>query len=260
MLIFQRQITAQGPLAERLLRLTETSTQQPSGFAQSLVAELLLGPQSASDPGRGGGASHTGYQTAGWVRWLEGLRGNYERRMNTMCEVLDAGKCHVKTGRRPSLKGDGTREKVEEWSVIEQGPQMYRFNWPMGGMFLWLEVVFESHPLADRFEGGQLSQALWVLWTRKPFRVLVSPGWVFAPTEAVKRAKAWRFFRLCFAACEEVDVRGLSERVVEGVRGFWRIRDPRVVDELLDDANDEKVLEGLAENVEGMSLAGFGGC
>src|SRR5439155_21509566 len=40
-------ITAQPEFVDKLLRITETSTQQPSGFVQSMIAELILGPQSS---------------------------------------------------------------------------------------------------------------------------------------------------------------------------------------------------------------------
>lgn len=51
------QITAQPAIIERLLRITETTTQQPSGFVQSLICELLSGPLGPAglDHGRGGG-------------------------------------------------------------------------------------------------------------------------------------------------------------------------------------------------------------
>ena len=47
-------ITTQPALCERLLRITETSTQQPSGFVQSVIAELIMGPHDPKH-GRGGG-------------------------------------------------------------------------------------------------------------------------------------------------------------------------------------------------------------
>ena len=120
-------ITTQPNLCERLLRITETSTQQPSGFVQSMVAELIMGPH---DPkrGRGGGKSHDGWQVDGWVRWLQGLRGNYERRMQTMCSILEEGKELIDFGRCISLEN--------EWSVVNK-VTLFDFIWPLGGMFVW---------------------------------------------------------------------------------------------------------------------------
>lgn len=120
-------ITTQPNLCERLLRITETSTQQPSGFVQSMVAELIMGPHDPKH-GRGGGRSHGGWQVDGWVRWLQGLRGNYERRMQTMCSILDGGKELVRSGRRKSIDN--------EWSVVDK-VTLFDFTWPLGGMFVW---------------------------------------------------------------------------------------------------------------------------
>ena len=87
-------ITAQPDIVERIQRITETSTQQPSGFVQSLVAEMLIGPDNADalKSGKGGEKAAAGWKMDGWIRWLEGLRGNYERRMRIMCEILEDGK------------------------------------------------------------------------------------------------------------------------------------------------------------------------
>ncbi|KAI9726093.1 MAG: hypothetical protein M1828_002101 [Chrysothrix sp. TS-e1954] len=231
-------ITAQPALIERLLRITETSTQQPSGFVQSLVAELLLGPSGTITPeptkhGKRPDASQ-GWHISGWVRWLEGLRGAYERRMQLMCSVLDTGRHHVKSGTTPSLDAD--------WGVVTKVP-ILSFQRPMGGMFVWIEVLFANHPLfrAGEFTGPELATALWVFWTRVPYLVLASPGTIFAPTQEVEAADAWRFFRLCFAACEEVEVEGLSRRVVSGLEAFWMVRRREVVEKLLDEANEESV-------------------
>ena len=69
-----------------------------------------------------------GWQMDGWIRWLQGLRGNYERRMRLMCSILDEGKELVKSGRRKSVEN--------EWSVVDKIP-LFDFTWPLGGMFVW---------------------------------------------------------------------------------------------------------------------------
>ena len=120
-------ITTQPKLCERLLRITETSTQQPSGFVQSVIAELIMGPHDPKH-GRGGGRNDGGWQMDGWVRWLQGLRGNYERRMQTMCSVLEEGRELVKSSRRKSID--------DQWNAIDK-ISIYDFTWPVGGMFVW---------------------------------------------------------------------------------------------------------------------------
>ena len=205
-------ITTQPALCERIQRITETSTQQPSGFVQSMIAELLMGPQTPGDGGRGGAKDGSGWNTAGWVRWLEGLRGNYERRMQTMCTILEEGKYHVKSGRRGSIS--------EEWSVVEKS-LMYDFIWPLGGMFVWVKLNFSSHPLYKKISHDKLSNALWVHFTQKPFLILLAPGQIFSPTEEIMEEEGWQYFRLCFAAVDEPDVESTSNRFVAGCRSFW---------------------------------------
>ncbi|KZM19928.1 catalytic [Ascochyta rabiei] len=146
-------ITTQPALAERLLRITESSTQQPSGFVQAMVAELLIGPNNAHDPGRGGAADGSGWKVDGW----------------TMCDALDAGKEIVKAGRRKSLTS--VADSDDEWAVVEK-TQIYSFVRPLGGMFVWVRFDFTTHPLADDVAHARLSQAFWVFLTQKPYLCL----------------------------------------------------------------------------------------
>lgn len=245
-------ITAQPALIERILRITETSTQQPSGFVQSVMSELLLGPKQngihaaavKKGNGKGGAPSGEGWNVDGWVRWLEGLRGNYERRMTNMCTILEDGKYQVKSGRRNSLDED----TEDEWSVVEK-TQMYSFDWPVGGMFLWMKMLFETHPLYNTYAKlGQLprlSRALWVHWTTEPYLVLASPGTIFSPNDEIRARDGWKYYRLCFAAVDEEDLGPVSERLADGVAAFWRIKSVKKIDELLKD--DEVAVEGRVD-------------
>ncbi|UPX19737.1 uncharacterized protein EKO05_0009990 [Ascochyta rabiei] len=225
-------ITTQPALAERLLRITESSTQQPSGFVQAMVAELLIGPNNAHDPGRGGAADGSGWKVDGWVRWLEGLRGNYERRMQTMCDALDAGKEIVKAGRRKSLTS--VADSDDEWAVVEK-TQIYSFVRPLGGMFVWVRFDFTTHPLADDVAHARLSQAFWVFLTQKPYLCLVAPGSMFAPSQEIREKDAYNCMRLCFAACPAEDVKPISKRFADGAQAFWRIKKKTTIDKLLEE-------------------------
>ncbi|KIW01507.1 hypothetical protein, variant [Verruconis gallopava] len=250
-------ITAQPALVERILRITETSTQQPSGFVQAMIAELIMGPPDGPKNGSGGAKDGKGWRFDGWVRWLEGLRGEYQRRMETMCGVLSAGKTIMKSGRRSSLSqltadlnvNDGDRD---EWSVIEQ-TKIYDFVRPLGGMFLWVRFDFGTHPLSKQVPGPRLARALWIYFTTDAYKVLVGPGTMFAPTQEIKERDAWECFRLCFAAAETHEIEEFSKRFVRGAKGFWKIKDKQVIDDLL--AEDEvEMLD--ASNAMG-NLAGF---
>jgi DNA-binding transcriptional MocR family regulator len=231
-------ITAQPRLVERILRITEVSTQQPSGFVQSMIAELVMGPQSSTDPGKGGAADGSGWKADGFVRWLEGLRGNYERRMSTMCDVLNANKHLVKAGRRRSLTE--VAEDEDEWAVVEKTP-IYDFVRPLGGMFVWVRFDFTSHPLRKQVAASRLSKALWVFWTTKPYLCLVAPGGMFASTPEIRDADSYNCFRVCFAACPDDQVEDISKRLADGAQAFWRIKNKEKIDELLEDE------EGAAE-------------
>tara|TARA_R110002003_G_scaffold534_5_gene20222 strand:- start:13483 stop:14916 length:1434 start_codon:yes stop_codon:yes gene_type:complete len=239
-------ITAQPALVERILRITETSTQQPSGFVQSMIAELIMGPQSSNDPGKGGAADGSGWKVDGWVRWLEGLRGNYERRMQTMCDVLDAGKEAVKAGRRRSLTQ--VVDEDDEWAVVEK-TQIYSFVRPLGGMFVWVRFDFSSHPLAKEVPGARLSKALWVFWTSKPYLCLVAPGSMFAASTEIRDKDSYNCFRLCFAACPAEDVESITKRFSDGAQAFWRIKSKSKIDKLLE---DEEV--AALDHVSGMAV------
>lgn len=155
--------TAQPDLIERLQRITETSTQQPSGFVQSMVAELLMGergkamkvPDLAKDSSENKGWGHVGF-----IRWLEGLRGDYERRMSAMADVLEEGK-YLTSATTVSEEVEGgtstaavvnrtrldSRASGSSFQMIEKQPLLFDFTRPRGGMFVWLRMAYETHPL-----------------------------------------------------------------------------------------------------------------
>jgi DNA-binding transcriptional MocR family regulator len=221
-------ITAQPALIERILRITEVATQQPSGFVQSIVAEHLIGPHDSHDSGRGGGRDGKGWAVEGWVRWLAGLRGIYERRMQKMCGILEDGK-YMLVSKGLSNKGITTEEP---WNTIDK-VQMYDFVWPRGGMFVWIKIQLPTHPLHGRIEPLKLSHALWVHLTTKPYLVLVAPGTIFSPTPEIAEGKGYMFYRLCFAAPEDDEVEAASHRFVDGVNSFWTKKDLGEVEDML---------------------------
>jgi DNA-binding transcriptional MocR family regulator len=235
-------ITAQPFFIEKILRVTETSTQQPSGFVQSMIAELIMGPRDGtSDGSKGGSNDGSGWKADGWVRWLEGLRGNYERRMQQMSAILEEGKYVVKSSaRRPSIG----IENEEEFQMVSKA-QMYDFVYPLAGMFLWMHVHYETHPLFnnDKVPHEKLARALWLYNTTEPWRCLLSPGSIFCPTDEIREEKGWQYFRLCFAAVNDDVVEKYSKAVVGAFQSFWQIDDPKEIDELLKD--DETFLEAM---------------
>ncbi|KAL5334382.1 pyridoxal phosphate-dependent transferase [Aspergillus crustosus] len=211
--------TAQPAIIEKITRIAETSTQAPSGFVQAMVADLILGQQADDNKGKD---TSQGWQLDGWVRWLEGLRAGYEHRMQQMCTALEEGKYTTLDAKR-SYESQQTPTEEESWEILDK-IQIYDFNWPAGGMFVWIKVNYETHPLYRKYGIERLSKALWVQFTRKPFLALPGPGSMYAPTPETK-VRALQYFRLCFAALPADEVTPASERVADGFRAFWQRKD-----------------------------------
>ncbi|KAI9852482.1 MAG: hypothetical protein M1838_000576 [Thelocarpon superellum] len=232
-------ITAQPAVVERILRISEVSTQQPSGFTQSMLAELLIGPSDDTDDGgRGGDKDGKGWGVEGWVRWLEGLRGEYERRMQTMCSILEEGRFLMKSTSKDVEPASGPSEAMTHWSVVDK-VMMFDFVWPRAGMFVWVELNLSTHPLYHKMSKVKLSHALWLHLTTKPYLVLVAPASIFCPTPEVLKTRGPDFFRLCFAAVEEEEVKSTSHRFVAAFNNFWAKTDVQEMEDNLQVAAEE---------------------
>jgi len=192
-------ITAQKPIIAALVGATETSTQQPSGFAQGMVAELLC----------------RSWGMDGWVAWLESLRDAYEERMLAMADILESGKELITVVSRDDLE------------VVER-TQLYSFAKPDGGMFVWVRMNLRSHPayrcfLARGNTKADLMAKLWD-WNVLTQLVLASPGGIFAAAEGEPRDKADECFRFSFAAIELDEVKSATARWLKGTSEFWRLQ------------------------------------
>jgi DNA-binding transcriptional MocR family regulator len=164
-----------------------------------------------------------GWSMDGWVRWLAGLRGVYERRMNRMCTILDAHSFQLK-------QSTPLKESDADWGVITK-TRIMSFDWARGGMFLWLRIWFEHHPLwqtkGERvalFDGPKLATAWFILLTHKPHLVLGAPGSMFSANTSIAAERGWRHMRLCFAAEAEENIEPLAVRFGLALQKFWRIK------------------------------------
>ncbi|KFY14369.1 hypothetical protein V492_02675 [Pseudogymnoascus sp. VKM F-4246] len=236
-------MTAQPKLVERLLRVTEGTTQAPSGFVQAMVAQVIMEPDNKD--GKGG---PTGWKVDGWVRWLEGLRGSYERRMQLMSTTLENGRFTIQQKRMAN-------EEDAEWAVVKKA-EMYSFSWPRGGMFLWLRYNFASHPLSGQVEGQRLAKALWIWLTKKPYLALVSPGEQFEVILGSAKPDGWRYSRICFGAVEEDDVQKVTARYTKGVESFWQLRKVKDIEGIEAWAASEQ----REQQVDVANLSGCWGC
>lgn len=217
----------------------ESSTQQPSGFVQAMVAEVIMGPQASTKT-----AFHrmspreqlkfSGWSMDGWVRWLAGLRGAYEYRMQRMCTILDEGSFQLKQS--TPARGSDT-----DWGVITK-TRLISFDWPRGGMFIWVRIHFENHPLwqvkgntVPLLDGPAFSAALFGYCAQSPNLVLLAPGTMFAPTPQVAKARAWAYNRLCFAAEGDEIIEPVSRRLTNAIQKFWRIKAVEEMEKLVND-------------------------
>jgi DNA-binding transcriptional MocR family regulator len=194
-------VTAQPAVTEQIFRITDGTTQQPSGFIQAIVTKLLGDFSSSAEPG--------GWGLQGWIQWLEGLRDAYQRRMIMMAVIF------------------------EENRILTSGTEMFTFSWPMGGMFLWVRVNIEGHSLATSLDPKRLMLALWILCTQPPYRILTVPGGDFAANNAIKQSHGYRYLRFCFAAVEESTLEDKSRSFVQACRDFWDVEDSKDIDHIL---------------------------
>jgi DNA-binding transcriptional MocR family regulator len=252
-------VTSTPAICERIIRISESGTQQPSGFVQSIIAENIMGPQpeataAFASRSRKDQATFTGWKTEGWVRWLAGLRGEYERRMNAMCSLLEEHAYQLK-------QSTPVRDADSDWGVITK-TKLYEFEWPRGGMFLWVKVHFEEHPLfkatgsqGNVIDGTALSTALMIFLTHKPYLVLVSPGIMFSASPQIAAERGWAYYRLCFAAETDEKNSACSAQFGQGVQKFWRIKKVAELEALLEEAG---ALD--TDEIEGLSDMGWAGC
>lgn len=215
-------ITAQPKICEQLFRVTDGTTQQPSGFVQAIVAQLLSDHRpkdSVNSP-----AEHLkGWGPAGWVRRLEGLRDKYASRMITMATIFEENRF---------LRSEAGNLEI------------FTFNWPLGGMFLWVKVNIFTHPLVSSVDPRRLTFALWILCVGHPYRILTIPGKDFATNSAIKDDHGYLYLRFCFAAVEETVLVAKSRSFVEACRHFWSIRAVADIDDIL---REEDALESMSE-------------
>lgn len=67
-------MTTNPAFQEHLIRLTDNTTQQPCGFAQMFLAEML---------------GERGWKMDGFARWIDGLSKEYQRRRDFFLETFD---------------------------------------------------------------------------------------------------------------------------------------------------------------------------
>ena len=180
-------IVAQPDFIEKLTYATDGTTSNPSGFAEAILAQVLMRTWGGSQ---------------GFTRWIMGLRAEYETRRNVMCEVLDGGR--------------DLRTPTAHHSV-----RMFDFRVPSAGMYVWVKLHFHQHPLSQNQAGLSDQDILERLWNLlvSEYGLLTIPGSIFAATPEVTSAN--HSLRLTFAAAPPDQVRHATKLFVEGVAAFW---------------------------------------
>ena len=113
--------------AERLERHGEVTTQAPSGFAQSMITQLVVKT----------------WGLEGYVRWLQGIKAQYTTRRDAFIDAMMAELDISLTKGTGILEGATVFEgsiKETGWSVMTERKKKPRVSFvpPTSGMFVWV--------------------------------------------------------------------------------------------------------------------------
>lgn len=156
--------------AERLERQGETSTQAPCGFGQAVITKIL---------------THWTYD--GYIRWLRGLRTEYQQRRNFFIDCL-ADEFHLHAVPAAAGVWQGciayqASSKVKKSTIMTEkysnrNRTMFSFVPPVAGMFVWMKLHLDQHPSFTPGDEDTLETKLWTKLAENG--VLFGPGWMFA--------------------------------------------------------------------------------
>lgn len=159
--------TANKMFIEKLLRGTEMQTQQPSGFSELIIGEMLLK-----------------WGLEGYLEWNANLRDQYRVRRDWMLDAI-AEQFDLVPAEQSGVEGAfGLVAYVKGTKV----PVM-SFEPPVAGMFVWVTVLYHSHPGFKAFSEGKDGPAAVrefeeVIWKKLvDAKVLLTPGWYYTPWE-----------------------------------------------------------------------------
>ncbi|KAH7105132.1 PLP-dependent transferase [Auriculariales sp. MPI-PUGE-AT-0066] len=208
-------LTCNAVFAERLERHAESSVQRPSGFAQALVAQLLVKQWGMDN----------------WVRWLHGLQVQYTARRDAVVDALLDGFNHTYGYSDASYVVQGlplytcfAHPKLAR--KIAGGKQIGRlcsFHPPSSGMFVWVTVYFGALPPAvpdpeAPEEPYEHEQRLWVRMIKAG--VMVAPGSFFASSPEVPRADEGHY-RIAFSMGPHDGLRKGMEIFSKELHGYF---------------------------------------
>ncbi|KAF8640115.1 hypothetical protein AX17_001351 [Amanita inopinata Kibby_2008] len=221
--------------AERIERQSETTTQAPCGFGQSMVTSLLLE-----------------WKFDGYIRWLRGLRMQYRQRrdffVDCLWEQFDLGLgmssegawtgCTVLTARQKHTKPKGPVGEKTLFNPVSN-PVYFSFVPPTSGMFVWLRMHFEHHPLFPSSGSGELETNLWtalaeagVLFgpgkfhTREFYEKLdkarTNQGNMFVAQPEPETSSGFGHFRVSFSNAEFTELKSAVKIFASVLEDFWK--------------------------------------
>lgn len=183
--------------AERIERQSEISTQAPCGFSQSIIASLLLN-----------------WKFDGYIRWLRGVREQYTHRRDFFVDCLAERFDLI-----PSTSTEGiwsgskvyiayrtcnSPSNVKSTKLSSETQPLFSFVPPTSGMFTWLQMHFEHHPLFPSHGSKALETKLWIALAEAG--LLFGPGSMFASEGKVQLGSDVGHFRISFSNAELVDL------------------------------------------------------
>lgn len=200
--------------AERLERQGETTSQAPCGFGQALITKILM---------------HWTYD--GYIRWLRGLRTEYQQRRNFFVDCL-AEEFHLHAVTTTAGVWEGcvvyqASSKVKKNTSITdkysaRDRTMFSFVPPTAGMFVWLRLHLDQHPSFVPGDEDTLETKLWTKLAEN--KVLFGPGWMFAANGMVEGSENndSGHFRISFSNGEFADLKKAVTIFGRVIREFFQ--------------------------------------
>ncbi|KAH8988718.1 pyridoxal phosphate-dependent transferase [Lactarius hatsudake] len=201
--------------AERLERIGETSAQNPCGLGQALVVALL-----------------TQWTFDGYIRWLRGLRTQYQHRRDFLVDCLAE---EFELFPEPGITTSGGPASLCAYPhgsgtgglLGEKARPLLSFVPPSSGMFVWVKLHFGDVPdKRDESDGSVLTpdRQFWEKLAKAG--VLVGPGWIFAPTLGAPLTEADRqtgHVRVSFTPSDMETTRRGIKIFAQTLREFCRV-------------------------------------
>ncbi|KAH9022373.1 PLP-dependent transferase [Lactarius deliciosus] len=201
--------------AERLERIGETSAQNPCGLGQALVVALL-----------------TQWTFDGYIRWLRGLRTQYQHRRDFLLDCLAEEfelipEPTITTSGGPALLCAYPRGSGSGGLLGEKARPLLSFVPPSSGMFVWVKLHFGDVPdKRDESDGSVLTPDRQFWEKLAEAGVLVGPGWIFAPALGAPPTEADRqtgYVRVSFTPSDMETTRRGIKIFAQTLREFCRV-------------------------------------